>query len=213
MDEINIRMGELSDIPYLYEICLKTGNNGKDATDLFLDPHIIGHYFAAPYLLYPDGICFVAEHQRRPQGYIIAVPDTTAFKKWMEEKWLPPLRKQFPLPCPAGLIRSNNEDMMIKLFHLQQFPVDTAAQPYLADYPAHLHIDMLPSLQGKGLGRALMDRLFAELERQGVPGLHLGVSSANQGAIAFYKKLGFTVLKEFEWGFELGKLCKSITAF
>jgi ribosomal protein S18 acetylase RimI-like enzyme len=208
MDEVNIRKGEISDLPYLYEICLKTGNNGKDATELFFDPYVIGHYFAAPYLLYPDGICFVAEYQHRPQGYIIAAPDTEAFRKWMEEKWLPPLRKQFSLPYPAELIRSNNEDMMIKLFHVPQFSVNTPAHSYLSDYPAHLHIDMLPSLQGKGLGRTLMDRLFAELEKQGIPGLHLGVSTENQGAVAFYQKLGFTVLKENEWGLELGKLCK-----
>ena len=31
----------------------------------------------------------------------------------------------------------------------------------VADYPAHLHIDLLPELQGQGFGRALIRRLLA----------------------------------------------------
>ncbi|MDR0442818.1 MAG: GNAT family N-acetyltransferase [Treponema sp.] len=208
MEEVHIRRAVLPDIPYLYDICLKTGNEGKDATSLFFDPYAIGHYYAAPYLLYPDGICFVAEYGYRPQGYIIAAPDTIAFHKWMEEQWLPVLRIRYQLPFPAALIRSENEKRIIELFHKCQFPVDMSYQPWLADYPAHLHIDMLPVLQGKGVGRALIDNLFTELARQGVPGLHLNVSSANEGAVAFYKKMNFSVLVEYDWGFTMGRKVK-----
>jgi ribosomal protein S18 acetylase RimI-like enzyme len=82
-------------------------------------------------------------------------------------------------------------------------------KPWLADYPAHLHIDLLPRIQQKGIGRNLMDALFAELARQKVRGLHLGVGSSNTGAVAFYKRTGFSVLEEEEWGFTLGRLCES----
>jgi GNAT superfamily N-acetyltransferase len=205
MSEINIRKAVLSDLPYFYEICLKTGNDGKDATDLYHDPYLLGHHYAAPYLLFPDAICITAEYQYRPQGYIIAAPDTISFLKWIEENWLPPLRQQYRQPYPQELIRSEKEGWLIKAIHEKKYPVDTNAMPYIKDYPAHLHIDMLPCLQGKGLGRALMDKLFAELKSKGVPGCHLGVSASNQGAVGFYKKLGFTVLKEFDWGLEMGK--------
>jgi GNAT superfamily N-acetyltransferase len=203
MEEITIRRAVLSDLPYLYEICLKTGDESKDATSLFSDPYTIGQYYAAPYLLYPNGICFVAECEYRPQGYIIAVPDTLAFGQWMEEEWLPPIRKRYPQPFPPS--RSKNENNIIALFHKCHYPIDTTAQPWLADYPAHLHIDLLPRVQQKGIGRKLMNELFAELTRQKVPGLHLGVGSSNTGAVAFYRKLGFSVLKEKEWGFTMGK--------
>jgi ribosomal protein S18 acetylase RimI-like enzyme len=207
MEEILIRRAVLSDLPYVYEICLKTGDGGKDASDLYFDQYLLGHYFAAPYLIFPAGICFAAEYQCRPQGYIIAAPDTAAFNQWMEEQWLPPLRKRYRQPFPPELIRSEKEGQFIGLLHKCHFPIDTAALPWLAGYPAHLHIDLLPSLQGKGMGRALMDTLFAELERQKVLGLHLGVGSSNKSAIAFYQKLGFSVLQEQEWGLTMGKLC------
>jgi len=202
-EEITIRRAVLSDLPYLYEICLKTGDESKDATSLFYDPYTIGHYYAAPYLIYPNGICFVAEYEYRPQGYIIAVPDTAAFNQWMEEEWLPPIRKRCPQPFP--LSRSEKENKIIELFHERHFPVDMDDQPWLADYPAHLHVDLLPCIQQKGIGRLLMNSLFAELERQKVSGLHLGVGSSNTGAVAFYKKIGFSVLEEHEWGFTMGK--------
>ena len=206
MDELSIRRAVLSDIPYLYEICLKTGENGKDASDLYFDQYLLGQYYAAPYLVFPAGICFVVESERRPQGYIIAAPDTAAFSQWMEEQWLPPLRKRYEKPFPAALIRSEKEGKIIELLHNCQFPIEKDA-PWSADYPAHLHIDLLPSLQGKGMGRTLMDTLFTELKHQGVPGLHLGVGASNAGAVAFYRKIGFSVLEEHKWGFTMGKRC------
>ena len=203
MEEITIRKAVMPDLPYLYEICLKTGDNGKDASALFFDEFLMGQYYAAPYLIFPEGICFVAEHQYRPKGYIIAVPDTIAFMQWMEEQWLPPLRKRYVQPAASELC-SKKEKEIYKCIFEQKFPVDAAAEPWLAEYPAHLHIDLLPDLQGKGLGRTLMNNLFEELKQQRVPGLHLGVSSSNAGAVAFYQKLGFSVLKEHDWGFTLG---------
>ena len=205
MENINIRRAVLSDLPYLYEICLKTGDEGKDASALFFDQYLLGHYYIAPYLVYQSGICFVAEFEYRPQGYIAAVPDTASFKQWMEEQWLPPLRKQYPKPFPQA--RSEKEKEIIGFIHERQFPIDITAQPWLTDYPAHLHIDLLPGLQGKGQGRVLIDRLFNELAEKGVSGLHLGVASSNAGAIAFYKKTGFSVLEEHDWGLTMGKRC------
>jgi len=205
MENINIRRAVLSDLPYLYEICLKTGDEGKDASALFFDQYLLGHYYIAPYLVYQSGICFVAEFEYRPQGYIAAVPDTASFKQWMEEQWLPPLRKQYPKPFPQA--RSEKEKEIIGFIHERQFPIDITAQPWLTDYPAHLHIDLLPGLQGKGQGRVLLDHLFNELARKGVSGLHLGVGSSNTGAVAFYRKTGFSVLEEHDWGFTMAKRC------
>ncbi|MDR2729791.1 MAG: GNAT family N-acetyltransferase [Treponema sp.] len=203
MDEIFIRKARIQDLPYLYEICLKTGDYGKDAGDLFSDPYLIGQYYAAPYLLYPAGIGFVAGQNRRPKGYIIAVPDSNDFNRWMEETWLPPLRECYPKPIPKELIRSENEKRILEIFHNNQ--LDNADKDLYANYPAHLHIDLLPELQGKGTGRKLMDTLFAELGRQKVTGVHLGVSKKNPAAVAFYHKLEFAVFHEHEWGFTMIK--------
>ena len=65
-------------------------------------------------------------------------------------------------------------------------------------YPAHLHIDLLPEAQRRGQGRALMNALLAGLKADHVPGLMLSVWKDNAGAIRFYEKLGFTRIDETE---------------
>ena len=66
----------------------------------------------------------------------------------------------------------------------------------LAQFPASLHIDLLPQAQRQGAGRNLMMHLFATLRDMGVPGVHLYVSRANDGAINFYERVGFKCLDE-----------------
>lgn len=204
MDTINIRKAVSTDIPYLYEICLKTGNTGKDASDHFYDPYLIGSYNVAPYVFFPDGICFVAECQYRPQGYIAAVPDTIAFRQWMDENWLPQLREQLKQPFPKELIRSEKENWIINRVHKKGF-LTTADQPWLIEYPAHLHINLLPNIQRKGIGRKLIDKLFSILNKKCATGIHFNVDLANTGAVDFYKKLGFSIIKDHEWYLTMGK--------
>jgi ribosomal protein S18 acetylase RimI-like enzyme len=62
----------------------------------------------------------------------------------------------------------------------------------LADHPAHLHIDLLPGYQGRGLGRQLMQTFLAALRACGAARVHLGMDPANIRARPFYDKLGFT---------------------
>ncbi len=193
---VSIRPAHGSDLPYLYEICLKTGFSGADAEELFDDPHMIGQYYAAPYLFFEPELCFVAEEGSLPRGYILCASDTARFIPWFEGEWLPPLRKRYAEDYPA---RSDFERQILATIRRPLEP-----DPFAAEYPAHLHIDLLPVLQGKGCGRALVDTLVAALRARGVPGLHLGVGAANVNAIAFYRKLGFAVLKEEGWGLVMG---------
>ena len=59
----------------------------------------------------------------------------------------------------------------------------------LVDHPAHLHVNLLPPLQGRGVGRRMLETLFDALV--GVPGIHVGVAPRNARAAAFYVHHGF----------------------
>jgi ribosomal protein S18 acetylase RimI-like enzyme len=63
-------------------------------------------------------------------------------------------------------------------------------------YPSHLHINLLPRLQGRGLGRAMIDAWLGRIAAAGSHGLHLGVSPANHRALRFYRAYG---LEEFRF--------------
>ncbi len=50
---------------------------------------------------------------------------------------------------------------------------------------------VLTELQGKGIGRFMLDHIAAELKSEGVKILRLNVNRYNAAAIEFYKKTGF----------------------
>ncbi len=197
-----IRPAVPPDIPYLYEICLKTGDAGRNAQGLFYDPLLLGQYFAAPYFFYDISLCFIIEENRMPRGYLIGTDNTNRFYAWMENNWLPPLRERYPQDTPGEQFRSANEHNLVTLIHYKTEPLETS---WIHEYPAHLHIDLLPSLQGKGYGKKMMKCFEFELVKRHCPGIHLGVDGRNHQAIGFYEKLGFIVLEEMPWGFRMGK--------
>jgi ribosomal protein S18 acetylase RimI-like enzyme len=65
-----------------------------------------------------------------------------------------------------------------------------------ADYPAHLHVDLLPRAQGSGHGRQLVDHLLSRLRAMGVLGVHLGVDADNERAIGFYRHVGMRPVRQ-----------------
>jgi|LSQX01.1.fsa_nt_gb ribosomal protein S18 acetylase RimI-like enzyme len=67
---------------------------------------------------------------------------------------------------------------------------------YKDEYPAHLHIDVLPEYQRKGLGHKLVDTLCEHLKSKGVKGVMLTVWENNEKGQGFYKKYGFTFLEK-----------------
>jgi GNAT superfamily N-acetyltransferase len=67
--------------------------------------------------------------------------------------------------------------------------------PGLAEYPAHLHIDLLPDFQGTGHGRRLMQTFCRAVARAGAAGVHVAVVSGNRKALGFYRHLGFEPLQ------------------
>ncbi len=72
-------------------------------------------------------------------------------------------------------------------------------------YPAHLHIDLLPHLQGRGIGKSLMETFFQAVQEKGISGIHLGVDGRNTHAYGFYERMGFTILEQQSWGSVFGK--------
>jgi ribosomal protein S18 acetylase RimI-like enzyme len=185
-----------TDLPDLYKICLLTGDSGADASQLYRDPDLLGHFYAAPYAVHEPDLTFVLTDEEGGCGYVLGCRDSHEFAGWMEAEWLPPLRLKYPL-LPAD--PTSKDAAMIRLIHKGYTPSRWADL-----YPAHLHIDLLPRAQGRGLGRKLMEVFLGGLREKGAGGVHLGVGRRNAGAVAFYERVGFVRLQEFPWGYEYG---------
>lgn len=193
---LTILPAAIHDMPALYRICLQTAMNGNDASEYFTDPDLVGHVFAGPYLVGDGAFGFVAVDDDGVAGYILGAADTVRFDDWAERRWWPALRKRYPdRPAddtPPAEGAPEPADRLVAQIHRPA----AAEADIVCDYPAHLHIDLLPRAQGTGAGRRLIDAFVDELAGRGVPGVHLGVSTANRHAVGFYRHLGFETLRE-----------------
>ena len=65
---------------------------------------------------------------------------------------------------------------------------------------------LAPEAQGRGLGRALMERMLDLLTRQGFTAAVAGVTLPNAPSVALHEKLGFTPTATYrDTGFKLGE--------
>lgn len=187
----HIRPYRPGDLDALYRICLLTGDEGQDATSLFHDPKLLGHFFAAPYGLLEPSLAFVAEDSEGVGGYIVGALDTRAFEALLELKWWPDLRTRYldPPPCPPSQRWTRDQQVAHMIHHPWRIPDELAAR-----YPSHLHINLLPRLQASGHGSQLTRTLIGALLDQGSLGVHLHVPRGNRRAAGYYRHIGFTEL-------------------
>ncbi len=190
--EALIRTARAEDVDALYAICLRTGDAGRDASALYRDPRLLGEVYVGPYLAADPSLCLVAvDDADRPVGYALAAAHTGDFEAWCARSWYPHVRQRplQPADGPTGPAWTATADDAL----LARFRAPLVTPPDLvAAYPAHMHIDLLPETQGRGLGRRLMQTLMRRLHGAGAHGVHLGVDPRNEGALAFYARLGFT---------------------
>jgi ribosomal protein S18 acetylase RimI-like enzyme len=185
-----LRLFRAEDVAAVYDVCRRTGLGGEDATGHYADPDLLGHLWAGPFLALEPEHCLVVEDGDGVAGYCLATSDTRRFESACEEEWWPALRPRHADPPDGDRSTWSGDEALAHLVHHPPVAPDTV----VAEHPAHLHVDLLPRLQGRGLGRELMTAMFALLATDGATGVHLGVGPGNTRALGFYERLGFTEL-------------------
>jgi ribosomal protein S18 acetylase RimI-like enzyme len=180
-----IRGAKRSDASAIGEVCYRTGFMGEDLTGSgrFDDPRLFALIFCLYYLWFDTEHCFVAEVEGKIVGYIIGTgraeshgPDfdrrmlwRIALRLYAYTSWRHPAAFREVLRW-----RRNEGD---------------SSPPH--GYRAHLHINILPGYQRRGLGSGLMAAFTAKLKEEGHSRVYLETSNHNQKALAFYRKYGF----------------------
>ena len=190
-EQIRIRGYQPDDRDEVYRICLQTANNGGDGTAIFRDPRLPGDVYAVPYAILEPSLTLVAEDAGGVGGYIVATLDSQEFGRRLERDWWPAIRARYPEPRPdlARRLSVQERTALSNIHHCWK-----PGQNVPSGYPSHLHINLLPPLQGRGVGRRLIATLLARLREQGSAGVHLASRLANLRAAGFYRHLGFTEL-------------------
>jgi ribosomal protein S18 acetylase RimI-like enzyme len=182
-----IRPATAADEQQIARICLLTGADGGDAEGRFSDDTALADVYALPYLHGPSCFAWVVDIGGLARGYVVAAADTHAFQEWFSGEW-------WPARGPLHEEKTADDAWLLP----EAADPTRCLSDAVAEYPAHLHIDLLPELQGAGWGRRLIDTLMAQLAEHGVRGVHLVVPRANEPAQAFYPKVGFVRIGEDE---------------
>ncbi len=124
-----------------------------------------------------ENVFVAADENNKAIGYILCAENYDKFKETFYSEYLPRIRK-----CEFRFRKSAMRSTLVQ-------------EEYKKEYPAHLHIDILPDYQRMGLGHKLMDSLCEKLKEKGVKGVCLTVWSGNQKGRRFYEKYGFTLLE------------------
>jgi ribosomal protein S18 acetylase RimI-like enzyme len=171
----------------LAEICLLTAAAGEDATGVLEDDDIWANLFVLPYVAHDPEFGFVVEaDDGRVVGYVVATPDTDVFENWFQAVWWPRFADRWPEPNGQ---RTPQDGLLTYAYSRK-----AGSNDHVTEYPAHLHICLLPEAQRAGWGRRLIETEQDRLRRAGVHGLHIVPVSDNLGALAFYRRLGLTAL-------------------
>jgi ribosomal protein S18 acetylase RimI-like enzyme len=102
----------------------------------------------------------------------------------------------------TSLKQQMQEGSQFILIHENDEPVGFASFQETAPGVYKLHkIYVLPSQQGKGTGRFMLDNIISRIKKKGAKALQLQVNRYNK-AKSFYEKLGFVVVKEAD--FDIG---------
>lgn len=185
--QVHVRPMREADIPAVEQICLATAapalrKNARERENTLL-------LYNRCYTRTERDFCFVAADETDcAKGYILCAPDYERYLAAFSAKEQKQIRKLSPLRA------------------LQSRGALRLQAPFAKEFPAHLHIDLMPDIQGQGVGSLLMQTLKEKLMQSGVPGVFLCVSAGNARAVSFYRKHGFLVLKDLRGGLYMG--CK-----
>src|SRR6202451_2754659 len=157
---LRIRRYEDADHDALYDICVRTADAGGDARGKYSSDDLMPVLFAGPTGFREPRFAFVLDDGDRAVGYVIGTPDTAAFARAYRERWIPRLADRYSVP-PQPPVTPDDE-----MLALHYYP-ERLLWPGLAEYPAHLHIYLLPGFQGNGYGRKLIDTFCAAVAEAG----------------------------------------------
>jgi ribosomal protein S18 acetylase RimI-like enzyme len=186
--DVVVRPYEGRDRAAVRRICHATGYMGEPVAWLWRDPESFADMFTSYYTDAEPQSAWVAELDGDVAGYLLGCVDS-------RRAWNPAavfgrqlVRRGIALrPGTAGFVWRSFADIARDAVHRRLPP----SSVYDERWPAHLHIDLLPALRGRGVGATLMRRWLEELRSRGVPGCHLETLGENAAAIAFFESVGF----------------------
>ena len=178
MDNTQIRKYRQSDFDKVAEICEITNISP------FMGRNMLLGAFCSYYVEREPQNCFVAVVGGQVVGYILCAEDSRL--------WSGVFKSEYIEKTKSLLLRLSGRSLI------------AAPLEFYNRYPAHLHINISPEYQRRGIGTKLMDDLTVHLSEKKVRGLMLTVAKSNTKGRRFYEKYGFAVIKSSRFEIVMG---------
>lgn len=170
----------------LGQIAYQTGFFGQSAAAYFPSPALFSLLWIRPYFHGAGSLGFVAELDGQAVGYIIGSVSQGQYQSALTKTVLQGGWRTLPAPLA----------LLICLRYLLRAALFSAPHASWQEYPAHLHINLLPQARGLRLGEQLLRAYLSALMELGVPGVQLSTTTQNSAALGLYREFGFRVLAE-----------------
>ncbi len=191
MPEVVIRNFNKSDRQAVRDIAWQTAFMGESAEIFFQDKEVLCDFLTLYFTDYEPESCFVADSQGTVVGYIIGSLDEKMLNRRFFAHIL--VRLLFKVLVRGTLLNKRNFKFFISILR-DYLRGKLYAPDFYSEYPAVLHINMLPQVRRMGVGSKLIAAFTDYLKQKGVKGVHLATFSDK--GISFFKKEGFSVLYE-----------------
>lgn len=190
MSAIHVRPYRAEDRSRIRDICYRTGYMGEPVDWFWRDRPSFQDLFSAYYTDQEPASLLVADRHGEAWGYLFGCLDTArALDPGRAALRQVVTRGLLLRPGTAGFFWRAARDVVSD----RGLPPGDLMDPR---WPAHLHINLLPELRGRGVGAALMEAWLDRLRGLGVPGCHLGTFAENRVGLAFFQRMGFERLGE-----------------
>ncbi len=182
-----LREARIEDLGAIGQIAFETGYFGSSAEVFFPSRALFTDLWVRPYLG-GAGCCNFVTEEGKLLGYIVGTCDIGQYQRWM--------LGYVPRVLFKALMGQYTHFWVSLgyLLRMARYPSDLA--PF-GQFPAQLHINLLPESRGMGLGGRLLQAHLECLQAKGVKGVQLSTTRENQAAVALYQKFGFEVYREY----------------
>ncbi|EXJ94619.1 hypothetical protein A1O1_03015 [Capronia coronata CBS 617.96] len=145
-------------------------------------------------MLRPETCLVLDDGTGRAVGYLLGAADTASFVDSYETTYLPYLQSlgfEKPIPDDPAAWETDLPTALKQIMFTPEGMLHREHHELLAQWPAHLHVDILPPYQKQGYGRQLIKHYCTMARVSGAIGIHLLMATSNEEAQMFYDRVGF----------------------
>jgi len=182
-----VRKYRLEDRDAVRRICYDTGLMGHPIGPYFGCFELFADYWMNYYTDYEPESAFVAELDGQVIGYLVGCRETSKQQHLHNKIIMRQIRRKF---LTFGYKIDRRVFIFLWRFFRSIWRREFVQEP-IADYPAHLHMNLIEGYRSGGIGARLLSTFMDYLRENDIKGLHLGTTTYNKLAVLLYKKWGF----------------------